>query len=90
MDCSPPGYPVLGIFQARVLEWVAFSSFREIFLTRGSNPYLLHQQADSPTEPPGKPLYSMCMLNHFSCVQFFATLWTISLPGFSVHGILQG
>ena len=25
MDCSPPGSSVLGIFQARVLEWVAIS-----------------------------------------------------------------
>ena len=27
MDCSPPGFPVHGIFQARVLEWgaIAFS-----------------------------------------------------------------
>jgi len=29
MDCSPPGSSVLGIFQARVLEWgaTAFSNF---------------------------------------------------------------
>ena len=29
MDCSPPGYSVHGIFQARVLEWgaIAFSVF---------------------------------------------------------------
>ena len=26
MDCSPPGSPVHGIFQARILEWVPFSS----------------------------------------------------------------
>ena len=28
MDCSPPGSPILGILQARVLEWgaIAFSS----------------------------------------------------------------
>ena len=28
MDCSPPGSPVHGIFQARVLEWgaIAFNS----------------------------------------------------------------
>ena len=26
MDCSPPGSSVQGIFQARVLEWVAISS----------------------------------------------------------------
>ena len=29
MDCSPPGSSVRGISQARVLEWVASSSFRE-------------------------------------------------------------
>ena len=25
IDCSPPGSSVLGIFQARVLEWVAIA-----------------------------------------------------------------
>ena len=25
MDCSPPGTPVRGLFQARVLEWVAIA-----------------------------------------------------------------
>ena len=31
MDCSPPGSSVHGIFQARVLEWVAiaFSVFKD-------------------------------------------------------------
>ena len=29
MDCSPPGSPVHGILQARILEWVATSYFRE-------------------------------------------------------------
>ena len=28
MDCSPPGSPVLGIFQAKILEWVVTSYFR--------------------------------------------------------------
>ena len=28
MDCSPPGSSVRGISQARILEWVAISSFR--------------------------------------------------------------
>ena len=28
IDCSPPGSPVRGIFQARILEWVAISSLR--------------------------------------------------------------
>ena len=30
MDCSPPGSSVHGIFQARVLEWVAIA-FSEIY-----------------------------------------------------------
>ena len=28
MDCSPPGSSVYGVFQARILEWVAISSSR--------------------------------------------------------------
>ena len=28
MDCSPPGFSVLGIVQVRILEWVAMPSFR--------------------------------------------------------------
>ena len=32
MDCSPPGSSVLGIFQARILEWIA------IYDSRGSSP----------------------------------------------------
>ena len=34
-------------------------------------------------------LGSVCVLSHFICVQLFATPWTVALPGFSVHGILQ-
>ena len=50
MDCNPPGSSVHGIFQARILEWVAISS------SRGSSPprnrthvlfHLLYLQADS-------------------------------------------
>ena len=39
MDCGPPGSSVHGIFQARILEWVAISSSRESSLTQGWNPY---------------------------------------------------
>ena len=42
MDCSPPSSSVHEIFQARILEWVAISSSREIFPTQGSNLHLLH------------------------------------------------
>ena len=48
--------PFQEIFQARMLEQVAISFFRGIFLTQGLNPYLLHWQVDCfTTEPPGKP-----------------------------------
>ena len=30
MDCSPPGSSVLGISQARILEWVAISFSRDL------------------------------------------------------------
>ena len=35
-------YAVHGIFQARILEWVAFPFSREIFPTQGLNPGLPH------------------------------------------------
>ena len=38
MDCSLPQSSIHGIFQARVLEWVAISFSRGIFPTQGSNP----------------------------------------------------
>ena len=36
MDCSPPGSSVHGIFQVRILEWVAisFSKVRTTFLKK--------------------------------------------------------
>ena len=45
MDYSQPGSSVLGILQARILEWVAISFSRGwywIFPTQGSNQGLLH------------------------------------------------
>ena len=37
----------VGFFQARVLEWVAISFFRGIFLAQGLNPGLLPWHAES-------------------------------------------
>ena len=42
MDHNLPGSSVHGIFQARVLEWVAISFLQGIFPTQGSNPGLPH------------------------------------------------
>ena len=47
VDCSPPASSVCGIYQARILEWVAISSSRGIFLTQGWNPHFLHLEEDS-------------------------------------------
>ena len=59
MDYSPPGSSVPGIFQARILKWVA------IPFSRGSSPprdptrvSYISCTADGffTTEPPGKPI----------------------------------
>ena len=42
MDCSPPGFPVHGVLQARVLEQVAMPSSMGIFPTQGLITHLLH------------------------------------------------
>ena len=66
VDCNPLGSSVHGIFQARILEWVAISSSRgtsqcrnQIQASQGLNQslwHLLHWQADYlPQAPPGKP-----------------------------------
>ena len=56
MECSLPGSFVHGIFQARILKWVAISFSREIFLTQGLSPCLLHWQMGSlPLASPWKP-----------------------------------
>ena len=30
LECSPPSSSVLGIFQARILEWIAISYFKDL------------------------------------------------------------
>ena len=47
MDCNPPGPSIHGISQRRILEWGCHFLLQGIFLTRGSNPCLLHRQVDS-------------------------------------------
>ena len=58
MDCSLPGSSVDGIFQARMLEWVAFPSPGDL-PHPGIKPRSPTLQADAlPSEPPGKPIES--------------------------------
>ena len=42
IDDSPSGSPVHGVLQERILEWVAISSSRGIFLTQGLHTPLLY------------------------------------------------
>ena len=61
MDCSPPGSPVHGIFQVRILEWVAISSPGG-FPNLGIEPRSPALQADAlPSELQGKPY---CVTGH--------------------------
>ena len=42
MDCSPVGFPVHGILQAEIVEWISCSLLWGIFPIQGSNSGLLH------------------------------------------------
>ena len=54
MDCTQPGSSVHGILQARILEWVAISSSRDL-PNPGIEPRSPVLQVNSlPSEPPGK------------------------------------
>ena len=51
MDCSPPGFSVHGIFQARILEWVT-SSFSKATLVKTTISYwhLSHKNFSLPLD----------------------------------------
>ena len=53
VDCSPPGSSIHGIFQARVLEWVAISFSRESSWPRDRT--YVSCIAGRCYRPPGKP-----------------------------------
>ena len=55
MDCSPPGSSVHGIFQARILEWVAMLSSRGSSQSRDRIHISCTAGRFFTTEPPGKP-----------------------------------
>ena len=55
MDCSPPGFSVHGILQARILQWVAMPSSRGYSQPRDQTQVPTLQVDSSLSEPPGKP-----------------------------------
>ena len=65
-ECSPPGFSIHGILQARILEGAAVPSSRGSPLPRDQMPLwcLLHWQAGSlPLVPPGNPGTEKSCLN---------------------------
>ena len=64
MDCSPSGSSVHGIFQARILEWVAISysrgSSQSVIQTPISCIYCISKKILYPLAPPGKA----CRMKH--------------------------
>ena len=96
MNCSPPGSSVPGIFQARILEWVAISFSRQSSLFRD-------QMLISCVSCTGRwILYHWAIWEafkwacEFACVCLVAqscptlcNLMDYSPPGSSIHGISQ-
>ena len=82
MDCRPPGSSLHGIFQARILEWVAISFSRGS--SQGLSPHLLHWQVDSlPLSQLGSPQFSS--VESLSSVRLFGSHGLYSTPGLPVH-----
>ena len=57
MDSSPPGSPIHGISQARMLEWVAISFSKGSSQTRDWNCVSCIADRFFAAEPPGKPFW---------------------------------
>ena len=76
MDCNPPGSSVHGIFQARILEWIAISYSRGSSPTQGSNPHLLHWHLGSLRRSHQEvPTHIIC--SHNSILKI--TIWGVGL-----------
>ena len=55
IDCSPTGFSVLGILQARILEWVVIPSSRGSFQSRDQTQVSCIASRFFTAKPPGKP-----------------------------------
>ena len=90
LDCSPPGSSVHGILQAKILQWVAIysSGGSSWFRTWTCVSYRAAPavQADSlPLSHWGSPTHThthththVAVVQSLSCVQLFATSWTVA------------
>ena len=90
MDCRLTGSSVHGISQARILMWVAISFCRRSSQPRGQTRIFCIVGGYFTTELPGKPLNKSlfpCLVAQ-SCLTLCNPM-DCSLPGYSVHRILQ-
>ena len=66
VDCTPPGSSVLGILQARTLEWGRHAPFQGNFLTQGIEPRSPALKADSlPSKPRGGACLKLLKKSHY-------------------------
>ena len=85
VDCSLPGSSIHGIFQPRVLEWVAISFSRGIFLIQGSNPDLSHCRQmlyRLSHQGSNSKKYSLFIWNS-NLTQYPLVSWILGFPGSS-------
>ena len=77
LDCSPPGSSVHGIFQVRILEWVAISSSRGYSWHRDRSLLcLLHWQVDSsPLRHLGSPSWTICPGPYPKAIWYLNKIW---------------
>ena len=105
MDCSLPGSSIHGIFQARVLEWVA-SAFSVNTSSAAAKSLQSCLTLCDPRDgsPPGSPVLGFSRQEHWSGLPFPSPMresevtqscptlsdpMDRSLPGSSIHGVLQ-
>ena len=82
VDCSPPGSSVLGIYQARILEWVAMPSSR-----KSSQP---SDQTASPASPvDSSPLNHMRSQSCSLTVLLTVTLDSLALVSSCVTWMIE-
>ena len=84
MNCSSPGSSVLGVFQARIWDWIAIFFSQRISLTLGSNLHLLcllHCKQILYHWATGEALSQKMKwseVKSLSCVWLFVTPWTVA------------
>ena len=89
MDYNLPGFSVHGIFQARILEWVAISSSRRSSWPRHQTWVSCIAGGFFTIESPEKPMICLCyLLSHF-CRVHLCDPMDYSLAGSSAYRMFQ-